>query len=840
MKRILILLTTLLIAFSMIGCKNRNNFKPITDEEAQEKLNNLKDYGVDLYQKVDYLPLLTSTIFSEQQSSYSRNGNNVDGFGMPGNISGEVSENNYVRPLLELNQPGVIYRMWFTNWSSMPRLRIYIDDEETPTYNITLTQMASGEVEPFVKPLVYNQQEASGGFVSIVPIVFKKSIKIIGTGDFYFNINYQKYPHGTILETDDVSQIELVKKIFDEAGNDPKIYQNDKTLMSAINLENNSSVTIYETNEKQTITNLSLKFDEFVTRTFDRTLIEDKGINIGRNTTVKFKLKVNNSNDNILRFKGVLLENNQEATVKIDDIQVSKIEFRARRINGFEWMDSNYYEDVDIVIPKNLLVGKKEVTITLQTTSDLTLYRAWMLFNNKEEDQVMFGDGKDKEKHNYQENKTSAPVVSTYEYDPNTRIDDLTWQDIYKDEDIINQVWIKITYKDQTGEAVYAPVSSFFGFGAYGMFETLGLMVGLKADGTMYCYYPMPFESGIKIELINLSNVDLNQVKVTVGYENNLFEKGTYGYFKTNYISHINKTATSLIHNEPITFLKIEGSGKVVGITHSASGSYFGLHSRFYLEGDEQIYIDGSMSHSFHGTGTEDFYNGGWYFRAGVKTTPTFGQSNHNYRDNRDRTVMIRTLITDPIVFRSEIDFKMEHGGWNERIDVDIHAVVYYYHSQSVLQRTDQINFNDDDSLTNHQYEMDSKSNFVATNTRYYEGYYHNKLTPYKKMSEITEFSQFSVDILAANDGVILRREYMMYPLNQMAKVYVDGIYVGLWQSAFRNGVGIYVRQDDFYIPSEFTAGKQKINIKIEVVLNSEASYWTESFYEIYSIKKGD
>lgn len=840
MKRLLLFILILLMAFSIIGCKNSNIYKPISDEQAQEKLNNLKDYGVDLYQKVDYLPLLTSTLFSEQQSSYSRNGNNVDGFGMPGNISGEVSENNYIRPLLELNQPGVIYRMWFTNWSSMPRLRIYIDGEETPTYNITLTEMASGEIEPFLKPLVYNQQESSGGFVSIVPIVFKESIKIIGTGDFYYNINYQKYPHGTVLETDKVDQIELVSKIFEEVGNDPKIYQNDKTIINSISVNKNSAVTIYETNEKQTITNLSINFDKLTTRTFDRKLIEDKGITIGKNTTVKFKLKVNDLDNNILRFRGLLLENNQEATIKIDDKTVSKLEFRARRINGFEWMDSNYYHDAEIVIPKNLLIGKKEVTITLKTTTDLTIYRAWMFLNDKEEDQIMFGDTSSKEKHNYHESKTSAPIVSTYEYDPNTRIDELTWQDIYKEEDIINQVWIRITYKDQKDEAVYAPVSSFFGFGAYGMFETLGLMVGLKSDGTMYCYYPMPFETGVKIELINRSDVDFEQITVNVGYENNLFEKGTYGYFKTNYISHTNKTESSLVHNEPITFLKVEGSGKVVGITHSASGDYFGIHSRFYLEGDEQIYIDGSMSHSFHGTGTEDFYNGGWYFKAGVKTTPTFGQANHNYRDNRDRTVMIRTLITDPIVFRSEIDFKMEHGGWNERIDVDVYAVVYYYHSEPVLQRTDQINFNNDDSLVTHQYQTDNKSNFVSTNSRYYEGYYHNKLTPYKKMSEVAEFSQFTVNILAANEGVILRREYMMYPINQMARVYVDGKYVGLWQSAFRNGVGIYVRQDDFYISSEFTAGKQKIDIKIEVVINSDASYWTESFYEIYSIKKGD
>jgi hypothetical protein len=68
----------------------------------------------------------------------------------------------------------------------------------------------------------------------------------------------------------------------------------------------------------------------------------------------------------------------------------------------------------------------------------------------------------------------------------------------------------------------------------------------------------------------------------------------------------------------------------------------------------------------------------------------------------------------------------------------------------------------------------------------------------------------------------------------------VDGVLVGIWQSSFRNGTGIHVRQDDFYIPPSYTENKQELTIKIEVIPNNESTIWTESFYEIYSIKKGD
>lgn len=840
MKKIAILLLMVLIALGISSCNGSDKYGSITDEDARKQLADMKDYGIDLYQKTDYLPLLNHTIFSEQQSSYSRNGNNADGLGLPDNVSGEVNENNYIRPLLELNQPGVIYRMWFTNWSSMPRLRIFIDGEETPSYNLTLTDMSSGEVSPFLKPLVFDQNESSGGFVSIVPIVFKKSIKIIGTGDFYYNINYQKYPNGTELEYDQESQIEAVKDIFEATGRDPKIFQNDSMIKKGFDLLKGQSIILYDSDEKQTVTSLTLNFDSLTTWFLDRTKIEDVGIKINANTVVKFKMKVNSDDLNSIRFRSVLLDDFQRASIEVDDVFIANLEIRARRLNGFEWKDNPYYHDEEFLLPNELTRDKKEVTITIKTQSDMVLYRAWTVSNDKNNDEIMFGETSNEQDHNYQESRTSAPVSSVYEYDPNSLIDEKTWSQIFIDEDIVNSMWIKITYKDQSGTAVYVPISSFFGFGAYGMFETLGLMAGLKSDGTMYFYYPMPFEAGIKIELVNKSDTDLNDINFTLTYEKNYFEKGKYGYFKVNYISHVHNSETSLKHGEPITFFNVEGSGKVVGITHSASGAYFGIHSRFYLEGDEQIYLDGSKSHSFHGTGTEDFYNGGWYFKNGVQTNPTFGQSNHNYRDNRDRTVMFRSLITDPIVFRSSINFMMEHGGWNERIDVDVYAAVYYYQAPSVLQRTDQVLFDDDLSLENHQYQTDESSKFVSNNTRYYEGYYNNQQTPYQRVSEVKEHSTFKVNILSQNKGIILRREYVMNPLNQMANVYVDGVLVGIWQSSFRNGIGIHVRQDDFYIPSSYTENKQELTIKIEVIPNSESSIWTESFYEIYSIKKGD
>lgn len=521
---------------------------------------------------------------------------------------------------------------------------------------------------------------------------------------------------------------------------------------------------------------------------------------------------------------------------------VGELRFRPRRLDGFEWKDSNYFSDAIVTIPASVVSTGGKLTVSIKaTTQQIDVYNVRLVKDAKEVDAVDYKNEDSETKHNFVSSGLLSPTSATLEYDPNELISQGDWAKIHSEEDLINKVFIKITYLDQTTPAVLAPISSFFGFGEFGMFKTLGLMVGLDSDGWMYSYYPMPFEEGIKIELINESSFDLSDLQAQISTETNNFKKGEYGYFKANYTSNLSGTSTALKNGQPMQFLNISGAGHIVGVTHSMSGAYFGVHSRFYLEGDEQIYIDGSLSHSFHGTGTEDFYNGGWYFKNGVQNTPLFGATNHNYRNNRDRTVMVRTFMTDPIYFRNGIDFKMEHGGVNDRPDADVMSIVYYYHqvnSSTIL--SDMLSLNSDTSRSDHNYQFDSNSNFVSTSQFIYEGFYFNRRTAHLKAAEVSQQSSFNMSIDARNEGVILRREYILEHINQSAKVYVDGEFVGIWQSSFRNAVGIFVRQDDFYILEKFTKDKSNISITIEVMPNDDSDIWTESYYEIYSIVKED
>lgn len=802
-----------------------------------KKTNKLNDYGLDLFNQIDNLPKLHTEISSEQQSSYSRDGGNADGFGITNhagpNRSGEPLDNDDPnhRVLLNLKQPGVIYRMWFTTWDlTAPRIKIYIDGETTPSYNFNFDELSSGTYEPFTGSLVFDQQTSSGGVVSYLPIVFKRSIKVIGSGYFYYNINYQKYPQGTVLNYDDYqTKLPSVNDMMANVGSNPKNVADDLVDIKNISLKANESKTIFELSDKQTVTALNINFNDFKVRKFVRDEHEETGINITDAKQISYLVNVKPNVENKLVFKGVLMNKPQTASLQVDDLK-TKLNFRARRIDGFEWRDSEYFYDQTVILP---ITDKSKINISIG--SGVELYSMKVVSGDNQIDIVNFGNPESRNKHKLIGDFET--ITKTLEYDPNHLIDSSTWEEIYHDEDIINQVYLKISYPDKK-EAVNAPVSSFFGFGAYGLFETLSLMVGLKEDGTMYSYYPMPFEAGIKIELVNKSNHDFNNIFTSISHKKNLLNKDEYGYFKAHYVKNIHNTSTALKTGEPITFITTGGQGLIVGVTHSMSAAYIGEHSRFYLEGDEQIYIDGSMSHSLHGTGTEDFYNGGWYFKTGVQTNPLFGQSNHNYRDNRDRTVMLRTLISDPIYFRNHIDFKMEHGGWNESEQADVFGLVYYYHQEqpSIIQ-TDEFNLSKQDDIERVNYKpgIDSHKK-VMPNGAKYEGYYNGLKTPFTIYYELHTHTDFTVQIDPNNKGVIIRREYLMKHIGQQAIVYVDENKVGVWHSSFRNAFDNYVRQDEFFIPKEFTENKQSIHIKIEVVPNHESLVWTESMYQIFSI----
>ena len=139
--------------------------------------------------RLDLLPRFKRSIEVGSFSSYDRTGGNDDGF--PGAYS-FVRQEDEGLVLVELDGPGVIYRIW-TPTPTDDIFAFYIDGEAQPRLEIPFRQLFTGEREPFVSPVV---GYGAGGFYCYLPIAFERSIKVVARAETiqFYQMNFARYP----------------------------------------------------------------------------------------------------------------------------------------------------------------------------------------------------------------------------------------------------------------------------------------------------------------------------------------------------------------------------------------------------------------------------------------------------------------------------------------------------------------------------------------------------------------------------------------------------------------------------------------------------------------------
>jgi hypothetical protein len=97
------------------------------------------------------------------------------------------------------------------------------------------------------------------------------------------------------------------------------------------------------------------------------------------------------------------------------------------------------------------------------------------------------------------------------------------------------------------------------------------------------------------------------------------------------------------------------------------------------LEGWERICVDDDAAPSVTGTGTEDYFNSGFYFSTGTYSAPYWGCTVRDYLTSR--CAAYRFHIPDPIPFRSKIVVDIDHGYTNQ-VAGDYTSVAYWYQGE--------------------------------------------------------------------------------------------------------------------------------------------------------------
>lgn len=237
--------------------------------------------------------------------------------------------------------------------------------------------------------------------------------------------------------------------------------------------------------------------------------------------------------------------------------------------------------------------------------------------------------------------------------------------------------------------AINAPVADYFGY-AYGKPAMRSILIG-NALGRNYSFFPAPYDKSATMSLKYEKRDGIKQPAVQVTtrlfYNDMARDEAREGKFYTNWRREINPEK-----GKYYKFLEHKGKGHYVGTMQLAQG--FKAEMTGFFEGDDSTYVDGQMR--LHGTGSEDYYNGGWYAMLD-RWDRGFSMPIHgclDYSLPMARTGGYRFYLSDKLTFEKEIFTGIEHGPIGNAEPVDYTSVAYFYSStppQEQMQPTEML-----------------------------------------------------------------------------------------------------------------------------------------------------
>jgi len=461
---------------------------------------------------------------------------------------------------------------------------------------------------------------------------------------------------------------------------------------------------------------------------------------------------------------------------------------------------------------------------------------------------------------------------------------------------------LRITWDHRWHSSVDVPLDLFFGAGQLynpGSKEYLvkGLPFVIRYDDKnvyLSCYYPMPFFTHATIEIQERQGINFKNIEWEVRTMPYTDPVNHAGYFHATYSHH-----PKPVKGKDLVFLDtdhVEGGGPWSGNFVGMSWIFSRTGTLWTLEGDPRFFFDDSRTPQAWGTGTEEWGGGGNYWGGQQMTLPLAGhpvglseKAANNEKDLLNSAY--RFLIADIFPFGKRAVIALEHGPKNESRE-HYSGVVYWYGAPDAsLILTDELNVCNEKSIEDHKYHSPTAEKPYSLVSRYelgpdgdYEGwdkkegelsdpqYYPAEEDLVRIMKGTT---QFEVNLIDDNIGVLLRRKFdYSYP-NQNAKISVkshksdaEWTFVGFWYTAGSNTcVFSYPkpegelgktehhivtsnrqwREEEFLIPRHLTEGVEKLAVKIEFVPNDKELYpgqafpvetaWSESRYWVYCYK---
>ncbi|WP_143218979.1 DUF2961 domain-containing protein [Actinokineospora bangkokensis] len=807
--------------------------------------------GWQSYRQLDGLERLRVGEQSRQVSSFDRTGANDDGgFGTYSCLSssaagcvvaedtgaGELTSLWFVGdvPAAERGDPALAARVAALPADQRAAVRAGALADNTLTVELDGRTVLSGRIgdivdgrvgAPFVWPLVAGTLESRGGMSIKVPMPYRDSMRVsTGANPLYFHVDHREFADTTGITTFDPADraLDVVARLQAYGTADPKPAAPGATTTDrTADLAPGQASRLVSLPGPGRVTQLRLSLPQVV----QSPRRNDFGRELGPGGSSTFQVRVDPNNTSVRLSRALDASvGGQRAAILVDGRPAG--EWPATTALG-----AGLWDTQTVLLPAALTAGKSTITVTNQVSSAFTEFRY-------DAHSLVGGDW------------TRTDVLDTGAWQPGTEqahhysATGVTWSgnhdfrfpvdpaELTRSDAVLDGLRLRISFDGRTG--VDAPVGEFFGSGL-GEFDSRSLLSSIDATpgGWYTAWWPMPYASGATVELVNGSGVPVRGARVQVSSAPDRTVPAALASGATGYFHATHGSTGPVADKQDVPLLDAPGRGVFRGVTQVLRGTSGGANPYDFEEGDERVHVDGSPSPAWHGTGTEDFYEAGWYFLGGYTASgPWTGSPAFEAVGDGCAVICVsmgRVMVPDAVPFSGSLRVGMEHGSVNDDPVSESWTAFWYGQDAVGVRQTDVVDLGDPGSRDAHGYQAEQEEKASLDST--VEGVGFQAPMEHPALSTTAPVS-FSVAVDPANRGARLHRLGDQARPGQTARVLVDGRPVGVWRQPLGNERARWL-EDSFALPPSATAGKQRVAVRLEPLAGSAP--WSAARYRVVS-----
>ena len=349
-------------------------------------------------------------------------------------------------------------------------------------------------------------------------------------------------------------------------------------------------------------------------------------------------------------------------------------------------------------------------------------------------------------------------------------------------------------------------------------------LFGLDPAGWLYWWWPIPYRQHLEVTL------DGSALTRAVNVQSGVVVDPAPGAAASGRVHALPRQQCGNGDDQQVQVAEARGSGRLLALTGGYAAAE-GSDPR-YLEGDVRVAMDGHVAPQWHGSGLEDFYNGGFYFDWGRTYNQPWSGAGHV--DVQGHSRMWRVLLGDAPVYANGMRLLQEAGASPaEPVALCADTVAWMYRSpRRALVPVMSLDAGSARDRARDQYQLPPGAACAPLTSAFADA------ADTERSASVCRFDggseQFYLHLANPSRALRLRRTVDAAAPGQAARIEVNGATAGFFEPVRPDSVRRWQTQD---APLAVPAGSTDLRIEVIPLWNAhgDGGIFTSSRYELWA-----